>query len=82
MTDIEARGCLETRRGYIHCHMSETAWQCRTEYLENSAVCRIVNGYSLFIWFLLDIYNTAVAECGPLIACKQALCMGYSEICF
>ena len=35
--------------------LSEKAWQCRTEYLENSAVCRIFNGYSLFIWFLLDI---------------------------
>ena len=49
VTDVEARGCLETRRGYIHYHVSETAWQCRTEYLENSAVCRILNGYSLFI---------------------------------
>ena len=49
MTDVE------TRRGYSHYHVSETAWQCRTEYLENSAVCRILNGYSLFIWFLLDV---------------------------
>jgi len=35
--------------------MSKTAWLYAEQKIENLTVCRILNSYSLFIWFLLDI---------------------------
>jgi len=62
MTDVEVQGCLETRQGCSHYHVSETAWQCRTEFRKLSM--------SYFKWLFLVYlvftrYNVAVAECAP-----------------